>query len=72
VARAGITGGRLNSDELFKEPQNAELTRRRFQVDGLTILVLDISQLRGRSRELRGLLDELRADYRHLVFGPVP
>jgi hypothetical protein len=72
VARAGITGGMVNSDKLFKEPQNAELTRRRFQVDGLTILVLDISQLRGRSRELRGLLDELRADYRHLVFGPVP
>jgi len=72
VARAGITGGKVNPDDLFKEPQNAELTRRRFQLDGLTILVLDILQLRGRSRELRGLLDELRTDYRQLVFGPVP
>lgn len=72
VARAGITGGDVAASDLFKEPQNAELTRRRFQVDGLTILVLDISQLRGRSRELRGLLDELRTDYRQLVFGPVP
>jgi len=64
VARAGITGGKVNPDDLFKEPQSAELSRRRFQLDGLTILVLDISQLRGRSRELRGLLDELRTDYR--------
>jgi hypothetical protein len=71
VARAGITGGDVSAPDLFKEPQNAELTRRRFQADGLTILVLDISQLRSRSRELRGLLDDLRTDYRKLVFGPV-
>lgn len=68
VARAGITGGTV----AFKEPQHAELTRRRFQIDGLTVLVLDISQLRGKARELRGLLDELRADYRRLIFGPTP
>jgi hypothetical protein len=71
VARAGITGGSVTASDLFKEPQNAELTRRRFQVDGLTILVLDISQLRGKSRELRGLLADLRTAYRQLVFGPV-
>jgi hypothetical protein len=35
-------------------------TRRRFQVDGLTLLVLDMSHLRERSRELRGLLISLR------------
>lgn len=72
MARAGITGGKADPDDLFKEPQNSELTRRRFQADGLTILVLDISQLRDRSRALRGLLDDLRADYRQLVFGPIP
>ena len=54
----------------FKEPQNAELTRPRLQIDGLTILVLDITQLRGKSRQLRGLMDDLRKDYRQLVFGP--
>jgi hypothetical protein len=71
IARAGITGGTVNPHRLFKQPQNAELTRRRFQIDGLTLLVLDISQIRGKSRDLRGLLDDLRADYRQLVFGPV-
>ena len=50
---------------------HAELVRRRAQVDGLTLLVLDISQLRGKARELRGLQDELAADYDHLVFGPI-
>jgi len=68
VARAGTTG----SESLFKEPQNAELVRRRFQTDGLTILVLNERQLRGKARELRGLQDELNSDHRLLVFGPVP
>lgn len=68
LARAGITKGQVN----FTSPQHAELTRRRFQVDGLTLLVLDISQLRGKSRELRGLQDALRTDHRQLVFGPIP
>jgi hypothetical protein len=71
VARSGVTGAKAKAKDIFKDLQNAELTRRRFQVDGLTLLVLDISHLRDRSRELRGLLDELRADYRQLVFGPV-
>jgi hypothetical protein len=71
VARAGITGGKVTPDDLFNEPKYAELTRRRFQIDGLTLLVVDISQLRDKSRELRGLHDELQADYRQLVFGPV-
>lgn len=65
-ARAGTTGGR----ERFKEPGEAELVRRRFLLDGLTILVLDMSQMRDRCRELRGLADELARDYRELVFGP--
>ncbi len=68
VARAGVTKGLAK----FKEPRNAELVRRRFQVDGLTLLVLDISHLRGKSYELRGLQDDLRADYRRLVFGDLP
>lgn len=67
MARAGITG----SSDKFKEPQNAELVRRRFQLDGLTLLVLDINQLRGKSRELRGVQYELSADYKELVFGPM-
>jgi len=67
VARAGVTKGLAR----FKEAGNAELVRRRFQVDGLTLLVLDISHLRGKSRELRGVLDDLKTDYRRLVFGGV-
>ena len=67
IARVGITGG---SDK-FEEPQNAELLRRRFQLDGLTLLVLDIDDLHGKSRELRGVQHELSADYKELAFGPV-
>jgi hypothetical protein len=67
VARAGVTKGLAS----FQELGNAELVRRRFQVDGLTLLVLDISHLRGKSRELRGVVDELKADYRRLIFGEV-
>lgn len=68
VARAGVTNGVAE----FQEPANAELVRRRFQVDGLTLLVLDISHLKNKSYELRGLQDDLRADYRRLVFGEKP
>lgn len=68
VARSGITGKQAGQSG---EMASAELVRRRAQVDGLTILVLDILQLRGKSRELRGLQDELAADYDHLVFGPM-
>lgn len=67
VAHTGITG---QGKHVFAKPEYAELVRRRFQVDGLTLLVLDISQLRGKSRELRGLQDELAADHEYLVFGP--
>lgn len=67
IAQAGTTGG---SDK-FAQPLGAELVRRRFQLDGLTLLVLDMSQLRGKSRELRGLSDGLAADHKLLVFGPV-
>jgi hypothetical protein len=68
VARSGTTGGR----KMFSDWRHAELTRRRFQVDGLTLLVLDITHLRNKSRDLRGLADDLRSDYRDLVFGPIP
>jgi hypothetical protein len=67
VARSGITKGLAS----FREPRNAELVRRRFQLDGITILVLDLSHLRGKSWQLRGIQDELKADYRRLVFGDV-
>lgn len=68
VARSGITGKQARQSG---EVAYAELVRRRAQVDGLTLLVLDISQLRGKARELRGLQDVLAADYDHLVFGPM-
>src|SRR5262249_41722725 len=68
VARAGTTG----FDDKFSSAQDAELVRRRFQVDAVTVLVLDITALRDKSRTLRGLQDDLSADYNHLVFGPVP
>ena len=68
VARAGTTGG----PDKFEDPQGAELVRRRFQLDGLTLLVLDMNQLRDKSRDLRGLRDGLSADHKLLVFGPVP
>ena len=67
IARAGTTGG---SDK-FEEPQGAELVRRRFQLDGLTLLVLDMNQLRGTSQSLRGVSDGLSEDYKDLVFGPI-
>ena len=68
IARTNITG---NSSR-FEEPQNAELVRRRFQVDGLALLVLDITQLRNKSQDLRGLQGDLSADFKEIVFGPVP
>lgn len=68
VARSGITGG---GGAQFQEPTHAELVRRRLLVDGLTILVLDISHLRGKTRELRGLQEVLAADHDRLIFGPI-
>lgn len=66
IAREGTTGG----SGKFEEPQNAELVRRRFQLDGVTLLVLSIEQLKGKSQDLRGLQDALSADYKELVYGP--
>jgi hypothetical protein len=66
VARAHITGYNL-----FDIPHRGELVRRRFLLDGLTILVIDISDLRGRARDLRGLQEPLAADHDNLVFGPI-
>jgi hypothetical protein len=68
VARSGITGG---NGTPFQEPTSAELVRRRLLVDGLTILVLDISHLRGKAHELRGLQEVLAADHDLLTFGPI-
>ena len=68
VARAGITGEK----KVFQNPTAAELVRRRFLSDGLTVLVLDIDDLRGgQDRELRGLHDALFDDYQELVFGQI-
>jgi hypothetical protein len=67
VAQSGITGGGVN----FEDSTGAELVRRRFLSDGLTLLVLDIGQLHGQERELRGLHDALFDDYQRLVFGQI-
>ena len=50
VAKANITG---SNEDLFSDPQYSELVRRRFLADGLTILVLDLSAMKCRSRKLR-------------------
>lgn len=67
VARSGIKGGGAR----FKNPVGAELARRRFLSDGLTLLVLDVEDLHFQDRELRGLHDALFNDYQHLVFGQI-
>jgi hypothetical protein len=67
VARAGLKDGGAR----FKNEIGAELARRRFLSDGLTLLVLDIDQLRCQDRELRGLHDGLFNDYQRLVFGQI-
>jgi hypothetical protein len=68
ITRAGVTGSGATR---FQEPTCAELVRRRFLIDGLTILVLDESHLRNRAFELRGLQDPLASDHDRLVFGPI-
>lgn len=66
VTMRGITKGTNRSD-----PVGAELVRRRFLNDGLTLLVLDMDAIRNRDCELRGLHDELMNDYQRLVFGQI-
>src|SRR5207248_11357244 len=68
VAMANITG---SDKSVFSDPQYSELVRRRFLADGLTILVLDLSKLLCRAREMRSLQEPLAADYDFLVFGPI-
>ncbi|MFL5243173.1 MAG: restriction endonuclease [Gemmataceae bacterium] len=68
VAKANITGSGAN---IFADPQYSELVRRRFLADGLTILVLDLSMLRCRAREMRCLQEPLAQDHDLLVFGPI-
>ena len=68
VAKANITG---SSADIFTDPQYSELVRRRFLADGLTILVLDLSKIRGRAREMRCLQEPLADDHDFLVFGPI-
>ena len=56
VARSGIKG----TGPKFKNPVGAELARRRFVSDGLTLLVLDMEDLHCQDRELRGLHNALQ------------
>jgi hypothetical protein len=63
---AGISGENRNA------LAEAELVRRRFQVDGLTILHIKLRDLRNKSRNLRGIQDALQEDYQRLVFGDDP
>lgn len=68
VALANITG----SDKgILSDPQYSELVRRRFLADGLTILVLDLSKLLCRAREMRCLQEPLAEDHDFLVFGSI-
>ncbi|MBM3498043.1 MAG: hypothetical protein FJX74_05170 [Armatimonadetes bacterium] len=64
-ARASITGRKK-----FDEPEAAELVRRRFQVDGLLVLVITVKDMEGKWYEMRGLAEPLAEDLRELVFGP--
>lgn len=68
VAKANITG---SNGDIFSDPQYSELVRRRFLADGLTILVLDLSNLRCRARQMRCLQEPLAEDHDFLVFGPI-
>jgi len=68
VALANITG---SDRSIFSDPQYSELVRRRFLADGLTILVLDLSKLRCRAREMRCLQEPLAEDHDLVVFGPI-
>lgn len=68
VALANITG---SDKTVFSDLQYAELVRRRFLADGLTILVLDLSKLLLRAREMRCLQEPLTDDHDFLVFGPI-
>jgi hypothetical protein len=68
IARSGIKGAKT----VFTDLTAAELVRRRFLGEGLTILVLELDHLRGGcDRELRGLHDALFEDYQNLVFGQI-
>jgi hypothetical protein len=67
VAQAGIKGSRV----VFQDLTGAELVRRRFLSDGLSLLVLDINHLIRYKQELRGLHDALFDDYQELVFGRI-
>ena len=68
IAKKGITG----AGSVYTDPRGAELVRRRFLTDGLTLLVLDIDKLSGSpDRDLRGLHDALFDDYQELAFGRI-
>jgi hypothetical protein len=68
VAKEGLKGART----VYTDLKGAELVRRRFLSEGLTLLVLDMDDLNGRpDRELRGLHDALFDDYQELVFGKI-
>ncbi|MBX3449506.1 MAG: restriction endonuclease [Planctomycetaceae bacterium] len=65
VTRTGVTG----KGSLFDDPHHAELVRRRFFVDGLTLLVVSADDLKSTFGELRGLQSVLAEDHDLLVFG---
>jgi len=65
IAGAGMTG----ATAIYTDLKGAELVRRRFLADGLTLLVLDVNSVGDRpDREFRGLHDALFDDYQEFVF----
>ena len=62
----GVTGG----SPKFSEPNAAQLVRQQFRLEGVTILVLTMQEMRHSCRELRGVADPLAEDLRDLAFGP--
>ena len=65
IAKNKITG----TDVVGRALRHAERERRDFLSKGAHILVLSAEELRGKSRELRGLEGLLLDDYEHLRFG---
>lgn len=68
VARAGTTGSNRPMAK-FGDATAAELTRRRFMIDGLTLLVIDESHLRDSIWDVRGLQVPLKNDLERVRFG---
>jgi hypothetical protein len=70
VARSGLTGnGHAGSDSA--EITHAELARRRWLQQGVTLLTVSEEDLKVAQFNLRGLGDALYRDWKQLVFGQV-